>query len=272
MISFPNAKINLGLNIVEKRPDGYHNLETIFLPVGLHDALEIIPAHQQTSPYEWHQTGIAVDAPAVGNIVIKALMLMRERHPKLPPIKVHLHKAIPFGAGLGGGSADGAFMLKMLNDYFNLDESSASLEEMAAHLGADCAFFIENKPAFGTGIGNILEPTMVSLKGYYLALVIPPIHVSTPDAYRYVKPAIPKIPLKEAILCPIETWKDTVVNDFEMSVFQKFPEIANVKAFLYEQGAVYASMSGSGAAVFGIFTQKPEINKEGWFVHVGEMT
>ncbi len=271
MICFPNAKINLGLNVVEKRPDGYHNLETIFLPIGVKDALEIVPDPSLTTPYEWHNSGIEVDTPADQNIVIKALAMMREKHPRIPPVKIHLHKNIPFGAGLGGGSADGAFMLNLLNHYFDLDETSASLESMAARLGADCAFFINNQPAFATGIGNILQPICIDLKGYYLGLVIPPVHVSTPEAYRHVKPAYPRVRLLDAITQPIEKWKDVVLNDFEMSVFPKYPQIEALKQDLYNQGAVYASMSGSGAAVFGIFAQKPDIVADGCFVFVVEM-
>lgn len=196
---------------------------------------------------------------------------MREKHPRIPPVKIHLHKNIPFGAGLGGGSADGAFMLNLLNHYFDLGETSASLESMAARLGADCAFFINNQPAFATGIGNILQPISIDLKGYYLGLVIPPVHVSTPEAYRHVKPAYPHVRLLDAITQPIEMWKDVVLNDFEMSVFPKYPQIEALKQDLYNQGAVYASMSGSGAAVFGIFAQKPDIVADGCFVFVGEM-
>jgi 4-diphosphocytidyl-2C-methyl-D-erythritol kinase len=168
MICFPNAKINIGLNVVEKRADGYHNIETLFYPVGIKDALEFVPAHDLEEPYQWSNSGRLIDAPADQNICIKALMAMRQRYAEIPSLKIHLHKNIPFGAGLGGGSADGAFMLTALNQYFELGASTAELKEIAAVLGADCAFFIDNKPSFASGIGNILEPGHIDLTGYHL--------------------------------------------------------------------------------------------------------
>lgn len=271
MICFPNAKINLGLNVVQKRPDGYHNIETVFLPVGIKDALEFVPAPQLDLPYEWHNSGLLIDAPADLNICIKALTAMRQRYSQIPPLKIHLHKHIPFGAGLGGGSADGAFMLTSLNNYFNLGASDQQLMEIAASLGADCAFFIRNTPCFATGIGNLLEPIQLDLDGYHIAVVIPNVHVSTPEAYRQMTPAYPAVRLRDALAAPIETWRRTVTNDFEAPVFDKHPIVKEIKEMMYARGALYASMSGSGSSVFGIFAQKPEIEMAGMFCFEGAL-
>ncbi|MFT3737917.1 MAG: 4-(cytidine 5'-diphospho)-2-C-methyl-D-erythritol kinase [Breznakibacter sp.] len=271
MICFPNAKINLGLNVVEKRPDGYHNIETVFLPVDIKDALEFVPAPDLDAPYEWHSSGLEIDAPAEGNICIKALMAMRQRYPQIPNLRIHLHKHIPFGAGLGGGSADGAFMLVRLNDYFNLGATPCELKIIAAALGADCAFFIDNRPSFATGIGNVLEPIDLDLKGHSIVVVVPPVHISTPEAYRQIKPAYPSVRLKDALRGPIHTWRHTVANDFEGPVFQMYPIIQQAKEDMYAQGAVYAGMSGSGSSVFGIFAHKPLPDFLGMFCFAGEL-
>ena len=248
MICFPNAKINLGLNVTEKRPDGYHNIETIFYPIPVKDALEIVPARE----FSFSQTGIAIDGPAEKNLVMKAVNLMKE-HFDIPPLEIHLLKAIPFGAGLGGGSADAAFMLKLLNDFCQLGQSEAELETLAASIGADCPFFIRNKPVFASGIGNIFTPVELSLKGYHLCLVKPDIAVSTPEAYSLVKPAFPETGVQEIITRPLNEWRTLLTNDFEKSVFTRHPEIENIKETLYKAGAVYAAMSGSGSSVFGLF-------------------
>lgn len=271
MICFPNAKINLGLNVVEKRPDGYHNIETVFIPVGIKDALEFVPAPDLQVPYEWHNSGLQIDAPAEQNICIRALMAMRARFPHIPNLRVHLHKHIPFGAGLGGGSADGAFMLSALNEYFDLGASRRELIAMASALGADCAFFIDNSPCFASGIGNVLEPIEVGLKGRFVGLVVPNVHVSTPEAYRQMTPAYPSVRLKEALQKPIGTWRTTVTNDFEGPVFEKHPVVQQIKEALYAQGAVYASMSGSGSSVFGIFDRRPTLDFEGMHCFVEEL-
>lgn len=267
MICFPNSKINIGLNVVEKRADGYHNIETLFYPVGIKDALEFVPAPDLEEPYQWSNSGRLIDAPADQNICIKALMAMRQRYAEIPSLKIHLHKNIPFGAGLGGGSADGAFMLTALNQYFELGASTAELKEIAAVLGADCAFFINNKPSFASGIGNVLEPGHIDLTGYHLSVVVPDVHVSTPEAYRMMKPCYPEVRLREALAYPIEQWRDVVVNDFEAPVFERHPIVKEVKELMYQQGAVYASMSGSGSSVFGIFKQKTEIDVDGMFCY-----
>ncbi|MCC8171182.1 MAG: 4-(cytidine 5'-diphospho)-2-C-methyl-D-erythritol kinase [Parabacteroides sp.] len=267
MICFPNAKINLGLRIVGKRSDGYHDIETVFYPVPLKEALEIVPASRLT----FTQTGIPVDAPAEKNLVMKAYRLLEKQY-SLPPVAIHLLKAIPSGAGLGGGSADAAFMLKLLNDFCSLHIPAHELEKLASALGADCAFFIRNTPVFATGTGNIFAPADVSLKKYYLCVVKPDIFVSTPEAYSLVKPAVPDTSLKEIIGSPVEEWKGRLVNDFEESVFARHPAIGKIKDTLYQAGAVYASMSGSGSSVFGLFGQPVRLNErfpgcyvwEGW--------
>ncbi len=252
MITFPNAKINLGLNIVEKRKDGYHNLETIFYPINLQDALEVKRLENAERPYDLHVMGTSIEGAAEDNLVIKAYRLLAQDF-NLPAIDVHLFKHIPTQAGLGGGSADCAFMIKLLNEKFKLGLDLDQMEAYAAQLGADCAFFIRNEPVFATGIGNIFEPIRLSLSGYYLVLVKPDIAVPTRDAFANIHPKKPEISLKECIQQPIETWKDCIKNDFEESVFTKYPEIAAIKAKMYDMGAVYASMSGSGSSVYGIF-------------------
>lgn len=258
MITFPNAKINLGLNIVEKRPDGYHNLETIFYPIHLQDALEVTIKENGSEEYTLHISGIALEGEAEDNLVVKAYKLLKKDFPQLPPIDIHMYKHIPAGAGLGGGSSDAAHMVKLLNEKFVLGLAVRQMENYAAQLGADCAFFIKNKPVFATGIGNIFEPIELSLKGYHIILIRPDIFVSTRDAFSQIKPSHPKISLKELAKQPIESWKDEMRNDFEDSVFQKFPEIAAIKDELYDLGAVYAAMSGSGSSVYGIFKEPIE--------------
>lgn len=257
MICFPNAKINLGLNIVSKRLDGYHNIETVFYPIPVKDALEIVSADD----FSFTQTGIPVDAPIEKNLVIKALNLLKTNH-TIPSLEIHLLKAIPFGAGLGGGSADAAFMLKLLNDFCRLNIQPDELERIAAKVGADCPFFIRNTPVFASGIGNRFEPVGLSLKGYYLCLIKPDVAVSTPEAYSQVTPAASVISLKESIARPVSEWKDTMVNDFETSVFKKYPLIGQIKESLYQSGAVYASMSGSGSSVFGLFEEPTQLKGE----------
>ena len=258
MITFPNAKINLGLNIIEKRPDGYHNLETVFYPVPVEDALEVNILNESTQKFRLHQAGLEIAGEAENNLVVKAYKLLDERF-NLPPVDIHLFKHIPSGAGLGGGSSDAAYMLKLLNEKFNLKLSDKNLEEYAARLGADCAFFIRNAPTYAEGIGNIFSPISLSLKGYQIVLVKPDIFVSTRDAFAQIKPHRQEIPLKEVIKQPIEEWKERMVNDFEESVFPQFPAIKEIKEKLYEAGAIYAAMTGSGSSVFGLF--KPEDNK-----------
>lgn len=252
MISFPNAKINLGLHVIEKRPDGFHNLETVFFPVGWSDALEIAEADK----FQFSTSGIAISGDPESNLVVKAYRLLQKDF-KLPDLKIHLHKQIPFGAGLGGGSSDAAFMLKLLNKSFNLGLVDKELLNYAAVLGSDCPFFILNKPVFATGRGEILQETTVSLNGMFILLVKPPVEVSTATAYQMVVPQKLKISLPELLSLPVQEWKGKVVNQFEQSVFQLYPELEALKKQLYELGAVYASMSGSGSCIFGLFNEIP---------------
>ena len=252
MITFPNAKINLGLNIVEKRPDGYHNLETVFYPVPLEDALEVNILHEGNEKFRLHQAGLEIEGEVENNLVVKAYKLLDEKF-NLPPVDIHLFKHIPSGAGLGGGSSDAAYMLKLLNEKFNLALTDETLEEYAAKLGADCAFFIRNAPTYAEGIGNVFSPISLSLKGYQIVLVKPDIFVSTREAFSNIHPHRPKYPVREAIQRPVQEWKDTLINDFEASVFPQHPVIGEIKEELYHQGAIYASMSGSGSSVFGLF-------------------
>lgn len=253
MITFPNAKINLGLNIEEKRPDGYHNLETIFYPINLQDALEVTRRENNDKEYTLHISGSPLEGEPEDNLVVKAYKLLKKDYPGLLPVDIHMYKHIPAGAGLGGGSSDAACMIKLLNDKFSLGLSTERMEEYAVKLGADCAFFIRNKPVFATGIGNLFEPVELSLKGYHIILIKPDIFVSTRDAFAEIKPVRPAVSLKEIVKQPMETWKHSMKNDFEDSVFKKFPEIAAIKDELYDLGAVYAAMSGSGSSVYGIF-------------------
>jgi len=264
VITFPNAKINLGLNIVEKRPDGYHNLETVFYPIPLEDALEIHTLNHQSEKNEnkciLKQSGIKISGNPETNLVVKAYRLLDEQF-HLPPVEFHLFKHIPSGAGLGGGSADAAFTLKLLNDKFELELTYEELEEFAGRLGADCAFFISNSPVYAEGIGNIFFPITLSLKDYQIIIIKPDIFVSTREAFAKITPRHPERSLKEIIRLPVEQWKETMVNDFEASVFSAFPAIGEIKEELYRQGALYASMSGSGSSVFGIFPLNVELPK-----------
>ena len=250
MITFPNAKINLGLNIVERRPDGYHNIETVFYPIPLTDVLEIVPARDGETTLRCY--GNPVDCPAEKNLVMKACRLMQERY-DIQPVEIHLYKHIPDGAGLGGGSSDAAHTLVMLNKMFELGISDADLAAMAATLGADCAFFVYNRPMMATGIGDVLSPLDVDLKGKTLLLVKPPVGVDTRTAYSRVAPAKPVADLAQTIAQPVESWDGLLVNDFEPSVFAALPQLWLIKARLMDAGAQYAAMSGSGSTVFGIF-------------------
>lgn len=252
MITFPNAKINLGLNITEKRPDGYHNLETIFYPIPLEDALEACPRKEGPGCYSLSQSGLSIEGDAENNLVVKAYKLLDETY-HLPPVDIYLHKHIPSGAGLGGGSADAAFMLKLLNRMYRLNLTDDQLEAYAARLGADCAFFVRNQPTYAEGIGNIFSPVELSLAGWQLLLVKPNIFVSTRDAFARIRPRHPERNLRDLINQPVESWKDYMINDFEESVYPQFPAIGDIKTELYRLGAVYASMSGSGSSVYGLF-------------------
>jgi len=255
MLVFPNTKINIGLNITEKRNDGFHNLETIFYPIKLCDILEFVETNGKT---EFHSSGININVSENNNLVMKANKLLQEDY-KLPNFKIHLHKNVPLGAGLGGGSADASYMLTGLNDYFNLRITEDKLINYAQKLGSDCPFFIKNKPTFAEGTGNIFSNIDLDLSSYYILIIKPNIHVSTKDAFFNIVPKKPQVSLKELVKLPIHEWKKLIINDFENSVFKIYPEIKKIKDTLYNMGAIYAQMSGSGASVFGIFNNKPTI-------------
>lgn len=276
MITFPCAKINLGLNIVSKRPDGYHNLETVFYPIPLTDALEIKYMDEKfpsESPCDLKITGNDVDCNEEDNLVIKAYQLLAADF-QLPRVHAHLVKRIPTQAGLGGGSSDAAYMIRLLDERFRLNIGIPEMERYAAKLGADCAFFITADPSYAEGIGDVLMPADVpgaGLGGYYLAVVKPSVAVSTRDAYTAIVPKTPAKCCRDIVRQPIETWKDELVNDFEASIFAMHPELAAIKQSLYDAGAVYAAMSGSGSALFGIFREQPtglEKEFEGMFCQV----
>lgn len=251
MVSFPPCKINLGLHILRKRTDGYHDIETCFYPVPWTDILEIIPAQTLT----FTSSGHTIPGAADDNLCLQAFRLLQQDH-AIPPVHIHLHKVIPMGAGLGGGSADAAYTLRMLNDMFALNLSMTALMNLAARLGSDCAFFIQDHAMLGTGRGEVLSPLAVSLKGKYIVLVKPDIHVSTAEAYAGVTPDLPARAVEQVVMAPLDTWRTFLYNDFEQSVLVRYPAIAAIKQQLYDAGAVYAAMSGSGSTVFGIFDQE----------------
>ena len=265
MITFPIAKINLGLNVVERRPDGYHNLETVFFPVQLKDALEVqVMDEAFPSPYDCDLkvTNIDIEGDEQRNLVVRAYNLLKQDFPQMPRVHAHLYKAIPTQAGMGGGSSDCAAMLLLLNDMFSLGLTQQQLIDYAAKLGADCPIFILNNPAYAEGIGERLQTIDLSLKGYFLAVVRPNIPVPTKEAFSRIVPHKPAKNCLEVVRQPIETWREELVNDFEESVFALHPEIGAVKQRLYKLGAAYAAMSGSGSALFGIFKEKPTLEGE----------
>jgi 4-diphosphocytidyl-2-C-methyl-D-erythritol kinase len=248
MVSFPPCKINLGLHIVSKRVDGFHELETIFYPVPWMDVLEIIPSNS----FSFESSGRAIPGREEDNICVKAYHLIKKDF-SIAPVKIYLHKIIPMGAGLGGGSSDGAHALILLNQIFALNLTIQQLRNYAVQLGSDCPFFLESQPMLGTGRGEVLNKISLSLKGKFIFIVKPEIHVSTADAYASVNPKIPLRSFSDLINHPIQEWKDIVINDFENTVFAHYPDIRKLKEKMYSAGAVYASMSGSGSSVFGIF-------------------
>ena len=263
MIVFPNCKINLGLNIVHKRSDGYHDIETVFYPLTLFDALELVElssASHTNSFVELSLSGEPIDAAAAENLCVKAYSQLKSKFPQIPPVRMHLHKSIPPGSGLGAGSADAAFTLRLLNDKFQLGLTLEQLLDQALQLGSDCPFFVINKPCFATGRGEFLERAAVDLSAYKIVLVVPGIHVRTAEAFSLVKVAHPSKSIKQIIEQPIETWATRLKNDFEETVFDRYPEIGNIKRQLYQAGAIYSSMTGSGSAVYGIFNNASDLN------------
>lgn len=273
MIAFPNAKINLGLFITEKREDGFHNIETIFYPIPrLCDILEVLPLKNSDKPVSFSQSGLKVDGDADKNLCVRAYYLLNNQI-ELPHVAIHLHKQIPLGAGLGGGSADGAFTLKMLNNLAINPLPVDKLSELALELGSDCPFFLNNAPCFGKGRGEKLESLDLHLQNYHIVLVNPGIHINTGQAYKESTPSPAPFNLKNLENIPVEKWRELVTNDFEKFVFANYPAIEQIKNELYSLGAVYSSMSGSGSTVFGIFKTKPNIlgKFENLFTHISEL-
>ena len=262
MITFPIAKINLGLNVVERRPDGYHNLETVFYPVPISDALELTIMNTKfpsTVDCDIKVTNLEVEGDEQRNLVVKAYQLLKQDFQQMPRIHAHLWKGIPTQAGMGGGSSDCAYTIRLLNEMFTLGLSDEQMIQYAARLGADCAFFILSRPAYAEGIGELLQPISLNLSSYYIGFVRPNIPVSTREAFSLIKPQKPAKCCREVVMQPIETWREELTNDFEQSVFTLHPEIGAIKQQLYDLGAVYAAMSGSGSAVFGLFQNEIDL-------------
>jgi 4-diphosphocytidyl-2-C-methyl-D-erythritol kinase len=259
VIAFPNCKINLGLHVLRKREDGFHELDTVFYPVPWTDVIEIIRDEGTEPDIDFRSSGLHIYGSRDKNLCVRAYQLLEADHP-LPPVRMHLHKILPIGAGLGGGSSDAAFVLKLLNELFRLRIAATKLESYAAILGSDCPFFIQNKPVRATGRGEIFEQVKVDLKGFHLVIVKPRVHVSTSEAYSGITPRAERESLRQIIRKPVAQWKDVLVNDFEASIFRKHPSVRKIKEQLYKLGAVYASMSGSGSAVFGLFNQSSDVH------------
>lgn len=270
MIAFPNAKINLGLYILNKRTDGFHSIETCFYPIPLADILEIVPSDIVT----FTSSGNSIPGSTDNNLCIKTYESIKKIQ-NIPPVHIHLHKNIPIGAGLGGGSSDAAFTGKLLDEQFELGLSIEQLEDSVRNIGSDCPFFIQNKSILAHDKGDrFSHSNIINLSKFWIYLIYPPIHISTKEAYDGVKPTANRQPLEEILLKPIHEWKSLLVNDFEVSIFQKYPDLKNIKEALYNHGAVYSSMSGSGSSIFGLFEQKPEkleINFPNAFTYIDQL-
>ena len=277
MITFPIAKINLGLNVVARRTDGYHDLQTVFYPVPLKDALEVQPMDDgfpSDHDCDLKVTNMPVEGDEQKNLVVRAYQLLKQDFPQLPRIHAHLWKGIPTQAGMGGGSSDCAYMITLLNSLCGLRLTERQMEQYAARLGADCAFFVKSRPQYAEGIGERLEDIGLDLSGYYIGVVRPDIPVPTREAFALVRPHRPQKCCREVVMQPVETWRRDLVNDFEESVFAQHPEIGAVKERLYEMGAAYAAMSGSGSALFGLFKESPDgLGREfpGMFTFAGRL-
>lgn len=256
MVSFPNCKINIGLRVVNKRADGFHNIETIFIPVNLKDAVEIIENPAANKEISYTKTGLKIPGNDTDDLCIKAYQLLKKDFPQLSNIKMHLHKAIPMGAGLGGGSADASFVLKLIDEKFKLQLSTEQLISYALKLGSDCPFFIINKPCYGTGRGEILEEISIDLSAYKILLVNPGIHIHTGWAFSNIHIKENYSSLKDLVSLPVSSWQQNIYNDFEVPVFEAHPEIAEIKSGIMAAGSFFTSMSGSGSTVFGIFEKK----------------
>lgn len=266
MITYPNAKINIGLHILRKRSDGFHDLETLFHPIGLRDILEILPApdlpHSRLTI-----SGLEIEGNTTDNLCLRAYELLKNDFPDLPSVSIHLHKQIPTRAGLGGGSADASFTLNSLNSLFQLGLTQPQLQSYASHLGSDCSFFITSTPSIGTEKGDILTPFPLSLQGYHLLVIVPPLKISTAKAYAHTTPHIPSLSLREILsLSPLD-WKNQLNNDFEQSLFPRYPILSDIKSCCYTHGAIYASLSGSGAAMYGLFPTLPPLDPFQQFDH-----
>ena len=249
MIGFPHAKLNLGLSIVSKRPDGFHNLETIFYPLPLHDVIEIVSSAED----RFISTGLKISDIETDNLVLRAYNLFKKKYPQISALEIHLHKAIPMGAGLGGGSSDAAKVIQLIDRFFGLDISPGQLSAFALELGSDCPFFMQSAACFASGRGEILEKIALDLTAYSFLLVHPETHINTAWAFSKIKTSSPKYDLKECIQEPIQNWVRTIQNDFEQPVFEVYPQLQKIKNQLYDSGALYASMSGSGSTLYGIF-------------------
>ncbi len=256
MIAFANAKINIGLQVLRRRADGYHDLETVFYPLGIHDVIEVIESNET----KFHTTGMSIPHAGQDNLCLQAYDLIKARM-DIPPVDIYLHKVIPVGAGLGGGSSDAAAVLRLLNSLFALGLTDTDLLEMAGQLGADCPFFIRNKPVFATGTGNVFKRIDINLSRYYLVLIKPDVHIDTGEAYGSVIPNDEGNDLATAIHMPVSEWKKNIKNDFEPGIFEQYPVIGQIKSQLYQAGALYAAMSGSGSSVFGIFEKKTRLDE-----------
>jgi len=272
MVTFPICKINIGLNILRKRNDGFHDIETVFYPVQLCDILEVIERPVNSNLSMFNNTGLVIDSSVEKNLCVKAFRLLQADF-KLPEVVIHLHKIIPFGAGLGGGSSDAAYTITSINKLFSLGLNEKEMCNYASQIGSDCAFFISSQPSIASGRGEILENLKISLSGWHIILIKSEIHISTAEAYSGVSPKIPNSRLADNVMLPIERWKDFIFNDFENHLFEKYSQLDEIKNKLYEIGAVYAAMSGSGSTIFGLFRDRIELNNEfnDCFVWNGEL-
>lgn len=258
MILFPNAKINIGLAITDRRPDGYHNIQSVFLPIGLSDILEVVPSGKPQT-FSLQHTGMTIDGEGKDNLVVRALECIRQDH-EIPPVDIHLHKCIPPGSGLGGGSSDAVFMVRALDRLFNLDLSKEQLKHYVRNLGSDCSFFLENSPCLVGGVGDEVMPIELrQLSGYWLVLVIPKLHILTSMAYSLIRSRPGVSTISEWSGMPVRSWRNLVINDFEKPLFKKYPLLEKIKSDLYEKGAAYASLSGSGSSVYGLFPEVPDL-------------
>jgi 4-diphosphocytidyl-2-C-methyl-D-erythritol kinase len=262
MICFPNAKINIGLRVTGKRPDGYHNIESILYPIGLTDILEVSEREKVSGKgISLNTTGIKINKPPKENLVFRTAELLRKEY-SIPPLNIHLHKLIPTGSGLGGGSSDTAFLLRLMNKKFSIGITEEKLHAIASGLGSDCPFFLNNISAFISGRGENIQRISLNLSQLYLVVIYPDIHIDTSFAYSQITPSKPGLSLQKLIKYPVSQWKENIFNDFEKPVFSKYPKIKKIKEKLYSMGAIYSSLTGSGSAVYGLFDKKSETDRQ----------